>query len=103
MTYQLYFSVAGGVITSVLLPVMIRSVQTIFATAAPADIDESAWVRFVRIAWPHIRKYFILLGFSLLTALVLVAFIGDKLSGWGQAFVVGYAWDSTIQKITQKP
>jgi predicted Na+-dependent transporter len=102
MSLELFLSVIGGVITSILLPVIISSVRTQFAQAVPADVGESAWVRFARIAWPHIRKYLTLLIFSLLTSLLIVAFLGDKLTGWSQAFVVGYAWDSTIQKITQK-
>jgi Ca2+/Na+ antiporter len=102
MSLALFSSVVGGVMTSILLPVIIRSVRTQFAEAVPADICESRLVRFVSIAWPHLRKYLVLLVFSILTALVLVAFLGDNLGGWRQAFVIGYAWDSTIQKITQK-
>lgn len=101
MNLELYFSVVGGVITSILLPIIIRSVRTQFKEAVPADIAESSLMRILRIAWPYLQKYLTLLAFSTLTALLIVAFMGDKLTGWGQAFVVGYAWDSTIQKITQ--
>ncbi|MGA2772673.1 MAG: hypothetical protein ABSG26_17835, partial [Bryobacteraceae bacterium] len=93
MSLALFSSVVGGVMTSILLPVIIRSVRTQFAEAVPADICESRLVRFVSIAWPHLRKYLVLLVFSILTALVLVAFLAGvyKLRGTKE----GKCWDSS--------
>jgi len=48
----------------------------------------------------RIKPYLALGLFSLLTALLVVAFLGDTLgSDWRPAFVAGYAWDSTLQKV----
>jgi hypothetical protein len=37
--------------------------------------------------------------FSLLTALLVVAFTQETLTDWKAALLAGYAWDSTIQKL----
>ncbi len=103
MSIHLYFSLAGGVATSILLPVLVRSVQAEFRAAVPATRGGSALPRILAAAWPYMRKYLILGVFSLLTGVLLAAAVGDAISTWQAAFVTGYAWDSTIQKITQKP
>jgi hypothetical protein len=103
MDINLFSAAAGGVATSILLPVMIRTLRAEFSAASPAG-KNSSWIkRVVVAAWPVIRKYLILLIFSLVTALLIVAVLGDSITGWRAAFVAGYAWDSTIQKITQRP
>ena len=38
---------------------------------------------------------------SALTALLVVAFIGDNLMDPRAAILAGYAWDSTLQKMRQ--
>ncbi len=87
---------------SILLPVMIRAVRADFNAAMPAAKRATPWlVRIAAAAWPQVRKYFVLLAFSLLTALLIIAALGDSIGSLGAAFVAGYAWDSTIQKITQ--
>lgn len=104
MNITLYFAAAGGVATSILLPVLIRAVRTEFAVAVPqGKKTRSALVRALVAVWPAVRKYLLLLAFSLLTAFLIVAALGDSIGTWGAAFIAGYAWDSTIQKITQKP
>jgi hypothetical protein len=36
---------------------------------------------------------------SLLTALLIVAFVGDQLTNFKAALLAGYAWDSTLQNL----
>lgn len=103
MTGQLYLAVAGGVATSILLPVLVRSVKAEFERAVPAARKGSAVTRLLVAAWPQVRKYLILGVFSLVTAVLVAAAMGDAITAWQGAFVAGYAWDSTIQKITQRP
>lgn len=98
-----YLAAACGVITSVLLPVMIQAVRKDFATAVPALKKQSRVMRIVRIAWPALRKYVTLLAFSLLTAFLIVAGLGETLTTWQSGFLAGYAWDSTVQKFAQRP
>lgn len=83
---------------------MVRAIGADFNAATPAAKKAKPWLARVAVAaWPIVRKYFLLLAFSLLTALLIVSLLGDTIDTWQAAFVAGYAWDSTIQKITQKP
>ena len=104
MDVNSYLAAAGGVATSILLPVMVRAVRAEFNMATPAAKKVKPWlVRVAITAWPIVRKYFLLLLFSFLTALLIISFLGDSITAWQGAFIAGYTWDSTIQKITQKP
>jgi hypothetical protein len=38
--------------------------------------------------------------FSLVVAMLIVAAMGDQLNSWSTALIAGYAWDSTLQKLT---
>jgi predicted Na+-dependent transporter len=98
---ELYFAAAGGVAASILLPIMVGIVREQFKAAQPAA-KSSRWTRMLRAVWPHLKKYLILLCFSLVMALLIVAVLGKKMQGWDVAFLAGYAWDSTLQKLTHK-
>lgn len=52
-------------------------------------------------AWSTIKPYVIVGLFSAATAILIVAFAGDNLKTWGSALLAGYAWDSTLQRISQ--
>lgn len=90
VTFGLYLWVAVGVAVSVILPVLrpllpkplrLKDVKGVFWTAA--------------------KPYIITAIFSLIVALVLVAFLGpDTINSWQAAFLAGYTADSTLQKIT---
>ena len=98
---ELYFSAAAGVVASVLLPIMVHVVRDQFNVAETSG-KASLWKRAANTAWPYVKKYLILLCFSLVVACVIVAVLGDTIHGWKAAFLAGYAWDSTIQKLIQK-
>lgn len=88
MTFlQVYGLVAGGIVISVLLPIIRKFYPK------PEGTEEIAQRR------KEVRSY-LALGFgSLLTALLVVAFTISSLTTWPAALLAGYAWDSTLQKI----
>jgi len=49
--------------------------------------------------WSIAKPYLALGAFSLLTGLLIVAFVGETLKDWRAALLIGYSWDSTLQKI----
>lgn len=102
MNIELYAAAAAGVATSIVLPVLVRSVREEFSAAVPQAEGQSRLARIFKAAWPMVRKYLSLLVFSLIMAAVIVAVGGQHMEGWHTAFLAGYAWDSTVQKITQK-
>ena len=83
--YQYWFCVLGIVI-SIILPILRQLLPKPIVTTT----GFSAWKRYVAAG-----------VFSLLTAVILVAFGKDSVSGWFwyDALLVGYAWDSTLQKV----
>jgi hypothetical protein len=58
-----------------------------------------AVARGVRHIWPTLRPYLELSAFSLITAVVILAFLDKPITSWRVGFAAGYLWDSTIQKI----
>ncbi|MDH3416635.1 MAG: hypothetical protein OEM64_10035 [Gammaproteobacteria bacterium] len=84
----IYLSVAGGIVISVVLP-LIRSVLP----KPPVTLS-------ARATWPTIRPYVATGLFSLIVALLIVAAMGDQLDTWSTALIAGYTWDSTLQKLT---
>ena len=53
-----------------------------------------------RGVWPRQAAPYLVLGVaSLLTAVLVVAVAGDKLTDYRAAILAGYAWDSTLQKL----
>jgi hypothetical protein len=84
---QAYLLVASGIVISVLLPI----VRQLYPKPSTEEL---------RIQRRTDVKRYVALGIgSLLTALLVVAFTMDSLTGWKAALLAGYAWDSTLQKI----
>ena len=56
---------------------------------------------FLPIFTDHLtaKPYIIILIFSLVSAILIVAYIGDTLTDWRAALLAGFSWDSLIQKI----
>ena len=84
----IYLSVAGGVVISVVLP-LIRALLPKPPTALAAGL-----------IWKTIRPYLATGLFSLIIALLIVAAMGNELDSWATALFAGYTWDSTLQKLT---
>jgi len=87
-TMIIYLSVAGGVVISILLP-LIRA----WLPAPPETLSGG-------LTWETARPYLATGLFSLVVAVLIVAAMGDELDSWQTALIAGYAWDSTLQKLT---
>ena len=95
---QTYIPCAGGIVLSILIPVLSKTVRDTFGPPRkPAMLGERAG--FFNFAWQHIEPYVKLGLFSLCVALLIVAVSGDTLKTWQAALIAGYLWDSTLQKI----
>jgi hypothetical protein len=83
-----YFEVVIGILISIVLPILRRQLPS-----PPALLG----------ALPQTKTYLIIGLFSLLTAVLIVAFGGVAVSTWQwfTAVLAGYAWDSTLQKIVK--
>jgi len=83
--YVYMFSVFG-ILISIALPILRESIP-------------GGKLRGFAELWEIIKPYLVIGLFSLLTALLVVAFTQGTLTDWKAALLAGYAWDSTIQKL----
>lgn len=89
----IYFWCLVGIAISAVLPSLWAYVRITFpAGPAPKGFDTPAY-------WDLLRPYAGLAAASALTALLLIAFLGDALVDPRAAILAGYAWDSTLQKL----
>ncbi|RYE09504.1 MAG: hypothetical protein EOP22_08540 [Hyphomicrobiales bacterium] len=82
-----------GIVISVVLPPLWAVVQQRFPAngATPKGLAADIW---------YLTKPYLALGAaSALTALLLLAVLGDNLVDPRAAILAGYAWDSTLQKL----
>ena len=86
---EIYSFVCLGIVISVILPIVRKMIPR--TEGGPAGLEGRFWT---------IAKPYIALGIlSLMVGLLIVAFSGESLKDWRAALLVGYAWDSTLQKI----
>jgi len=83
--FELYLYVVIGIIISIVLPIIKAMLPK------QGTMNENYW--------PLVKPYVVIGIFSLLTGVLIVAFLGDALDGWQIAIISGYAWDSTLQKV----
>ena len=85
--------VALGVFISIILPVLKQYI------VKPND-GEVAGVGGALHKFMIVAKPYLITGlFSLVVALLLMAFLGDNIADWRAALLAGYAGDSTLQKL----
>lgn len=97
MQWDLYLWCVGGIVISVLLPVLWVSVRRYFPTkAGPAGLGASG-----AALWSVIQPYLVLGLASAATALIVMFALGDQVATAKAAMLAGYAWDSTLQKLTR--
>ena len=102
-TVSLILYMSLGIIASVVLPLLSVAVQEIVRP----EIEHATWKAKARRLWKRNRKYIIVGAFSLVTAAILLAFhqstVPENGQGiidtWAEAFIYGYMYDSTLQKI----
>ena len=88
-----FFCIVAGILLSVVVPVAVKTIRP--KTAAE---EQENW--FWDIVWPYLKYALASLVVGFLT-LVIVKQNGGQFTSWPQALMVGYLWDSTIQKIKQ--
>lgn len=92
-----YGACVVGIVISVLLPPLWTFVRQAFVMPAAGGIKR--FEAAARMGWESMMPYAALGAASALTALLLVAFLHDKLTSTSAAILAGYAWDSTFQKL----
>lgn len=85
-----YLWITAGVIVAVIFPVLRALVTREFGTTQGDGLP------------PWAKRYLILFGFSLVTALICLA-IWDAQNttgtlAWYTAFLLGFGWESTVEK-----
>lgn len=93
INFGIYAWCVVGIVISVALPPLWAVVRQRF----PADGAQPKGL--VADIWDVTKPYLALGAASVLTALLLVAFLGDNLLDPRAAILAGYAWDSTLQKL----
>lgn len=83
--------VALGILLSILIPILRAKLP-----GSRAQVSQASYIQYV-------RPYLIIAIFSLLTSIVILAFLGDSVQTikWNGLLLAGYAWDSTLQKVTE--
>lgn len=96
MTFlETYLVCALGIVISIILPILRKSLPQV------SDGGERGGEIFLARVWRVARPYVVIGIFSLVAGLLIVAFAGDLLKDWKTALLAGYAWDSTLQKVTR--
>lgn len=88
----IYSFCALGVFISIVLPVLRQALPKPEGTTAGLSA-------LVPRIWNFTRPYLATGIFSLLVALLLVAFLQEQLTDWRAALLAGYTADSTLQKL----
>lgn len=86
---KIYAVVFLGIVISVILPILKNKI--------PAATRATAIAKF------NFNNPYVIIGvYSALIAFLLIAYAGDSMKDWRAALLAGYAWDSTLQKISTK-
>lgn len=94
-----YLWCVAGIAISVLLPVIWEAVSRYFPKVQGAAAARMAAPPILTAMWRIMAPYLLLGAASSLTALLIVAALGDTLQDYRAALLAGYAWDSTLQKL----
>ena len=86
-----YLLCVAGIIVSILLPILKALLPK------PLGVDANSGKAF----WDFAKPYLIVGLFSLITGLLIVAFTWGTITDPRAAILAGYAWDSTLQKISK--
>jgi uncharacterized membrane protein len=97
----IYGFIVIGIIISVIIPIL----RTLLPKPTREALKEAIrgekgtptrWAIFSEAAMP----YFYLAIFSVVTAVIVLAYLGSGASGitWGNAVIYGFTWDSILQK-----
>jgi len=100
-SFVLYLYVALGVAVSVILPIIRQYIPRpeFRGGGGPPTFLESLGGKLLEL-WEKSRPYVFTAIFSLIVAIIVIAFLGDTIKTWQQAFLAGYTADSTFQKLS---
>jgi hypothetical protein len=86
-----------GILVSIALPIL----RGLLPKPPPPPGAAALPAGFLAALWIHAKPYLVVGLFSLLTGVLIVAFTHGTLVDWRAALLAGYAWDSTLQKLTK--
>jgi hypothetical protein len=96
--FVIYFFFSSlGILISIFLPGLRKLVVKYRQTAGPAAAESTG-----SAIWNAIKPHLAIGIFSLITALILLAALGDTITNWSVALLLGYAWESTLDSTLQK-
>jgi hypothetical protein len=89
--WQIYPAVVAGIVISIIYPILRQ--------ALPQPKAGVAGVQAVlpRV-WSATKPYIATLALALITAPLIMAFLGAKLDSWPAALLAGFAWQATLDK-----
>lgn len=88
--WTIYLWCVAGIVISIVLPILRAMLPKPPTAAAAVSL------------WQTVKPFVVVGLFSALAASLIVAFAGDNLD-WKSALLAGYAWDSTLQRIRERP
>ncbi|HAR45562.1 MAG: hypothetical protein A2X56_08630 [Nitrospirae bacterium GWC2_57_13] len=88
---ETYLFCTMGIVISVVLPILSQSV--------PRPKPDAMGISLARPKLWILAKPYVVIGiFSLLVGILVVASAADTIKDWRLAVLLGYSWDSTLQK-----
>lgn len=97
---EMYPYVFVGIVISFILPILRKTIPQ--AKDLTRDAKGLARARaFLIRSWPTVKPYAVILIFSLVSSILIVAYVGDTLTDWRAALLAAFSWDSIMQKIGQ--
>jgi hypothetical protein len=87
-----YLLVVAGIVISVIYPILRQALPRPPAKAAGVP-------GLMPRIWNAARPYIATLILALVTAPLIMGFLGDKLDNWASALLAGFAWEATIEKV----
>jgi len=87
--YEIYFLVVIGIIISIVYPILRQAIPRP-KNAAPALLTR---------IWEALKPYIIVLIIALISAPLVIAFMGEKINNYESAILAGFAWESILEKI----
>jgi len=88
---EMYLYCVLGVVISVILPILRQFLPKTRQVRGGKN-------QILQYLWGVAKPYLVLGVFSCVVSLLLLAFAGDAIKDWRAALLIGYAWDSTLQK-----
>ena len=98
---KIYGFIVIGIIISVIIPILRKLLpkppaEVLSAIKTATRKEPTFWTIFFEAA----RPYFYLAIFSIVTAVIVLAYLGSSAYGiaWSSAVIYGFTWDSIVQK-----